>query len=189
MLTQDLAGGRAPFLPVVWALSSMVTTMRVLYIQLQNFATLQFGIPIESACFLCFSLLLLGSTKTSHCLLEFRGNHTSFSLLFHAHPGACLLGTSECSEAPLPHLSHRHAFPAVVTTAPVWENSTQCMGSICYYVLVYSAVCSVVYMFFLVRNCYFFSYIFAWKPHDFQSYSNSEGGVFFPFREDSHFPW
>lgn len=72
------------------------------------------------------------------------------------------------------------ALPAVAratergkTALNAWEAS----AAVFLFVLLFCSVCLVG--FFLVKKSYFFSYIFAWKPRDFQSYSNSEGGGLF----------
>lgn len=57
---------------------------------------------------------------------------------------------------------------------------------VCMYVCIY--VCVSIYI-FLVKTCYSFFVIFAWKPTNFKVSKNLEGGVFFLFQQGSHLPW
>lgn len=117
-----------------------------------------FGFRILLHCNLALQLNLPAFSASPRCYLVVPRPVTaclSFGVITPPSPSCSMLaleravlGTSECSEAPLLRLSHQQALPAMVTTAPEQKISTQCVGSICYYVLVCSVVCSVVYIFF-----------------------------------------
>lgn len=45
------------------------------------------------------------------------------------------------------------------------------------------------YIYMLVKNCYPFIHIFAWRPHNFDVIIIWRERVIFPFQEGSYLPW